>query len=206
MRREGRVRGKPTSRSRVTGRCRAGKTRCRSCREAPVEKSLPNRRGKCKRFAVDVFVNPNLADFEVNSLEESVCLPRAYDELFLLAHELSYSCDADDDDAVPLGVFVATVNSLLEAAVAETQGSHGDGGEVGEVVDMTCGDELASDDAVHSGDGAVQMLELAFAAAARCSPIATTNTWSDGSWSDIELSEPESSVEDDWSMVDEDDV
>lgn len=50
------------------------------------------------------------------------------------------------------------------------------------------------------------MLEFVFVVVVCCFLIVMINIWSDGSWLDIELLELESLVEDDWFMVDEDDV
>lgn len=209
MRREGRVRGKPTNKSRLTGRCKAGKTRCRGCRDHPVEKSRDKRMGRHKRFAGDVRINPDLAEFLLQPP-----LARLPGGSMDREHELWCSSNADEG-AVQLGVLASTVNSMIEAAFAKV---HEDDFEVDENPAMACtASELASGASILAGncvDNAAIESALEFgifenaAEGSSFSQFATTRgcTLSEESWSDVDLleSEQESSVEDDWSMVDDD--
>lgn len=168
MRREGRVRGKPTNKSRLTGRCQAGKTRCRCCRDHPVEKSRDKRMGRYKRFAVDVRINPALAEFLLQP--PFALLPS---RLMDREDEPWYSCHEGAMDVLAL-----TVNSMIEAAFVAKL--HRDDFEMDQNAAMACTThELATNGGC---------------------------TLSEESWSDVDLLESEqgSSVEDDWSMVDDD--
>lgn len=169
MRREGRVRGKPTSKSRVTGRCRQGKTRCRSCRDHPVEKSRPKSQGWHKRYAVDVRSNPSLAEF---CLQPSLKCP----------HSLRENRELDDEDDLRVGIFVATVNSMIEAAFVSQ--SYDDV----EIMARTT-----------SSDG-TEEFHQEFGTAVEGTRISQSAS-EDESWSDVELSQ--SSSDDDWAMVDD---
>lgn len=223
------MRGKPTSKSRVTGRCRSGKTRCRSCRDHPVKKSRQKRRGRHKRFAADVRINPSLAEFLLHpSLKLQLRDSSLRDLVDRELDERRCAGDHADDNAVQVGIFVATVNSLIEAAFAKMQGGYGDDMAMDEAAAMACTTfELASGRLL-AGDGTdISAIEEAFhrelgifenaVEGSNFSETHFARKWgsvlSEGSWSDIEFleSELECSEEedddDDWFMVDgEDDV
>lgn len=55
MRREGQLRGKPTSRTRQTGKCK--RPRCRHCHTFPVTKSMGKAKGESKTKIRDVTIN-----------------------------------------------------------------------------------------------------------------------------------------------------
>lgn len=192
------MRGKPTSKSRLTGRCRQGKTRCRSCRDHPVEKSRDKRMGRYKRFAVDVHANPALADFRI---QPSLTLPLG-------------GMEADGDERwcysvdTPGSVFVATVNSVIDAAFVRSHGGYGDESGMEDTTGMGCSSvEIAiAGDSTLVSDGreipaiasAVERVDLRLRFSDRGCALC------EESWSDVDLVESEgSSVDDDWSMVDD---
>ena len=181
MRREGRVRGKPTNKSRVTGRCRSGKTRCRSCRDHPVEKSRPKRMGRYKRFAVDVSTNPALDDFV---LEPSL---RHLDEERLWADAELRNMNFEGEDETE--AMAATVYEM-------TSGAEILAGDATDIADI----ELAFQKQLGIFENAVEGDSF--------SEFANEGweTLSEESWSDVELAEPVdmeiSFAEDDWSIVD----
>lgn len=130
MRREGRVRGKPTNTSRSGGSIYS---------LLPVEESKHKSKGRYKRFAADMITNPRFAEFLIKPKE----LPDFSEYLFDIANDLVdlepderllESCEADED-AVQLGILVVTVNSLIEAAFAKM---HGDDWQKDESTALAC--------------------------------------------------------------------
>ncbi|CAK9859528.1 unnamed protein product [Sphagnum jensenii] len=63
MRREGRVCGKPTNRTRATGKCR--RVGCLGCHAHPVNKSLVKAKGHVKRTAWDITRNHHLDNWRL---------------------------------------------------------------------------------------------------------------------------------------------
>jgi hypothetical protein len=167
--------------------------------------------GRYKRLAVDVRINPALAEFLLQPP-----LARLPGGSVDREHEPWCSCNADEG-AVQLGVLAFTINSMIEAAFAKL---HEDDFEVDENPAIACtAYELASAAPILVGncvDNAA--IESAFqsefgifenaAEGSSFSQFATIRgcTLSEESWSDVDLleSEQESSVEDGWSMVDDD--
>lgn len=201
------MRGKPTSKSRVTGRCRAGKTRCRSCRDHPVEKSRSKRMGRYKRLAVDVHNNPSLAEFYLQPSLKKLHISSLRD---ITGHEIDEQfCYTD------VRIYVATVNGVIDAAFSRMHEGLGLNREMEETMAMAF--ELASG-TIGTGDGAdlIPAIEEAFHRefgiyenAVEGSDFSETHfarRWgsvlSEESWSDVELSES-SSHEDDWTMVED---
>ncbi|KAG0600853.1 hypothetical protein M758_11G066100 [Ceratodon purpureus] len=211
MRREGRVRGKPSNKSRNLGReqichevkgrrCRLGDHCCRDfIPERPGEKSWVKRKQRSKRHAGDVCTNPALSNFFLQPgwltdfpLEVRVvdgdCFPwcsicNAKEERLLSMQERNLNH--------------ATVNNLIEAAFADVHGSCGD-----EYL-MTCATCELSGGALNlAGDATdVDAIELAFqrvlgifenaVEGSRLSEYATQgwSTLSEESWLDVELLE-----------------
>jgi len=93
-----------------------------------VEKSPQKRRGRYERFAVDLRVNPSLDEF---GLRTSLHQLRGYSLRDLVGIEIDGQWSASghaDEDAVQVGIFLATVNSVIEAALEVMHSGYGDDG------------------------------------------------------------------------------
>jgi hypothetical protein len=117
MRREGRLRGKPTNKSRSGG---CGETLCGLCRLRPVEKSSHKSKGRYKRLAADMSTNLRLVEVLFQPLKE---LQERFPDEFDVGDGL---VNDGDEGAVPQ---LGTVNSIIEAALGRIQGDCGDNWE-----------------------------------------------------------------------------
>ena len=202
MRREGRLRGRPTNKTKSMGQ------RCRS-REIPLEKSRPKRKGHRKEFAGDFCTNPALADFALQRSRKYLSCG---------------SLEADFCDNCPLAVFLYQLERRQKPVRASDHAVHGCKGDdetISAILVDTVWPELASGAEVFSANASsIGAIELAFqqqlgifenaVEGSSFSEFANEgwSTLSEESWSDVELAESdeETSADDDWSMVDVDEI
>ncbi|KAG0602327.1 hypothetical protein M758_10G007100 [Ceratodon purpureus] len=213
MRREGRLRGTPTNKSRRTGgRCRLGRDRCFDHLSG---KSWEKRKHRCKRFATDLNTNPDLADFFL--VPALTLLRGGYDDE---EYERSFPRVEEDEGAVQLAILDVTVNSMIEAAFIKLHRGKGGGFEAEEYAAMAFTSyEIGGGARIdHLADDAgldIAAIELAFqrqlgifenaVEGSGFSEFATQgwSTLSEESWSEVELSESDDeNSADDWSVVD----
>ena len=208
MRREGRVGGKATNKTRVTGKCK--KVGCHGCHSHPLNKADVKCKGKEKRFAGDVTTNPRLAGVSVMSKPRKLLGPNwhdtADDEDLPTWDDEEVIIDADAVISTPredAGTLLSLASMIETALLLQINSPQMDEG----------GNSSTDDDDDDEVDLDIEAFKCEFETfksgieAASCQ---TSNSHrirvapSDSSWSDIELSETEGDwedEEDDWSMV-----
>lgn len=212
MRREGRVGGKPTNKTRATGKCK--KVGCHGCHSHPLNKADVKCKGREKRFAGDVSTNPRLAGVCVMSKPRKALGPTwdgTADEADLPTwDEEEVIIDADALIATPRegAGTLTSLTSMIERALLLQVNSP----EMDEGGSSSCStnDDVDDDQAnliIQAFKCEFETFKNGIEAAASCQTSQSRRIRvapSDSSWSDIELSEMEGDwedEEDDWSVV-----
>ena len=210
MRREGRVGGKPTNKTRATGKCK--RVGCHGCHSHPLNKADVKCKGREKRFAGDVTTNPRLAGVSAMSKPRKLLGPNWDDtvdeddlptwddeEVIIDADALIFTPREEAGTLISLAGMIESALLLQIHSPAEMD----EGGS-------SSTDNDDDDEDVDLDIEAFKCEFETFKSGIEAASCQTSNSHririppSDSSWSDIELSETGGDWEDeddDWSMV-----